>query len=91
MCDFDGDTGTKVLRMFFRALWFVCFDLLWLGVFYYIGAIPVWMVSLGKLPSRWPSELPEEDRRWYALIGVLVTIGLGFYYISLSSGAAALG
>lgn len=55
----------------------------WLGLFviggayellYYIGALPVWIITGGRLPSKDPLKLPKKDRRWYALLGLLVLV-----------------
>lgn len=52
--------------------------------FYYLGALPVWGVTGGRLPTRDPSELSKRNRILYAIIGVFETVLLivGWYLTS---------
>lgn len=76
------DLFVAALEVFFRILAFVLFDAMWFGVFYYIGAFPVWVITRGRLPTRDIYDLPRRDRNWYGLLGVMVvTLLAGSYFI----------
>lgn len=72
----------------FRLIVMIAFEGLFLRVFYYIGAIPVWVLSLGRYPTRDPRELNRTNRIIYAFIGIAVTIGLGLIAIYFSEPGA---
>lgn len=74
---------TGVLWFVLRSIVFVAFEILVLEVFYYIGAAPVWVVTFGKCPGGDPSGLPMHSRLCYAVLGILLTIGLAALYYSL--------
>lgn len=79
------DAIVFVIGWFFRILYFVAVEGMFYQVFYYIGALPVWVCSGGRLPTKDPTDLPKKDRRWYGVIGAVFTIALGWYGISLYS------
>lgn len=63
-----------VVGGFFRLLLFVAVECMYYRIFYYIGAIPVWAITRGRLPTKDPAELPKRDRRWYAVSGIVVCL-----------------
>jgi hypothetical protein len=69
---------------------YVAFEGLFLGVFYYVGAMPVWVISLGRYPTRDPRELSRKNRVIYACIGVAFTGACGWLALALSTPGALL-
>ena len=72
-----------LLRVLAYFLWF-CLESMFYQVFYYIGVIPVWILTLGKYPTAAPHNLSKENRRIYGLIGVLFTVLLALLYFYLT-------
>ena len=80
----DDTLAVTIVGWILRAIFFLIVECLFYQAVYYIGAIPVWLLSGRKLPSRDPSELPKKDRRWYALIGVLEIVALVLIWVMLA-------
>jgi len=59
-----------------RLILFISVELFFYQIFYYIGAVPVWILSGGRLPTKDPTDLPKEDKKWYAIIGIATTLVL---------------
>jgi 4-amino-4-deoxy-L-arabinose transferase-like glycosyltransferase len=76
------DVFVFIIGWFFRILYFVAIEGMFYQVFYYIGALPVWIITLGRLPTKAPTDLPKKDRRWYGLLGILLTVLMGWYGLS---------
>lgn len=72
-----------ILGWLLRAIFFLVVECLFYQAIYYIGAIPVWIISGRRLPSSDPTELPKKDRRWYALIGVVQIAAILFAWVML--------
>lgn len=72
-----------ILGGILRAIVFIGLEMLVYQVFYYVGAVPVWVVSAGRLPTRNPVDLPRRDRFSYGLIGILFTVLMGVIYFSM--------
>lgn len=69
-----------VLRVAGYVLYF-CLEGLFYQVFYLIGAIPVWVITFGRLPGVYPWQLDRANRIAYGAIGLGFTILCIAYYI----------
>lgn len=69
-----------------RAVVFIALEMLFLQVFYYIGALPVWVLTAGRLPTKDPMELSRRNRILYASIGLVATVLLVFWWAATSTG-----
>lgn len=76
---------TAILGFVLRAILFIAVEGMFYQLFYYIGAVPIWIISGGRLPTRAIHKLSRTNRRLYGAIGLITTIGLGVFYISLAS------
>jgi hypothetical protein len=74
------DIILPLLRIAGYILW-LSLDAMFYQIFYYIGVVPVWMLSLGKLPSAAPHKLSKTNRRIYGVIGFVFTLLLFWYYL----------
>jgi hypothetical protein len=70
-----------ILRVAGYVLWF-CLEGLFYQIFYYIGVIPVWILSFGKYPTTAPHNLSKSNRRIYGVIGFVFTLVMFWCYFA---------
>lgn len=64
------------LGILLRVIGFIAIECMFYELFYYIGAVPVWIVTGGRLPTRAIHKLDRTNRTLYGVIGVMVSLTL---------------
>tara|TARA_Y100001970_G_scaffold294258_1_gene449309 strand:+ start:6425 stop:6673 length:249 start_codon:yes stop_codon:yes gene_type:complete len=74
-----------VLRIAGHILSF-CLEFFVYEVFYYIGVMPVWVITFGRFPTKPPWQLNKANRIIYGIIGFLFSVACFVYYLNLANG-----
>mgnify|MGYP000397999332 CR=1 FL=1 len=59
---------------------YFCIEVTFYQVFYYLGSLPVWILSFGRYPSVAPHNLSKDNKIIYSIIGVALTVLIGYIY-----------
>lgn len=73
-----------------RLVGFIVLEAMFYRFFYYLGALPVWVATLGRLPTKDPSKLSRRNRILYAAIGITITALLITGWVVTGGEAASL-